>query len=84
MFQIALRARRNLTAYDMRGTLLSFGVQSRVLQCVVPRSSNVWTKAANKMYLPPSEGAVAHRHRKSNIGMKLTGKNRVLGKNLSH
>jgi hypothetical protein len=59
IFQIALYARRNLTACNMRGTLLPFGAQSRVLQRAVPRSSNVWTKVANKMYLPPSEGAVA-------------------------
>jgi hypothetical protein len=51
--QIALHARRNLTACDMRGTLLPFGAQSRVLQRALPCSSNVWTIAANKMYFPP-------------------------------
>lgn len=63
----------------MRETLLPFGAQSRVLQYAVPRSSNVWTKAANKMYFHPSEGAVAYRHGKSNGGMLLKGEKRVLG-----
>jgi len=69
--------------YIFKGSHLRNNVKSvrlaDVLQCAVPRSTNVWTKAANKMYFPPSEGAVVCRHRKSNGGMKLTGENRVAG-----
>jgi hypothetical protein len=44
MFQTALHARSNLTAYGMQGTRLSFGVLL---------FSYHWTHAPDKMYFPP-------------------------------